>query len=97
MKTTTLLLLSILFFSSCEKKESGLCYDFTINHQIECTPNDPTYNRVNETYVETKCGFEDNDDAEKYIRVIELRSNNKIVGNYLFIESFRVTKIKLTK
>ena len=97
MKTTTLLLLSILFLSSCEKKESGLCYDFTINHQIECTPNDPSYNRVNETYVETRCGFEDNDDAEKYIRVIELRSNNKVVGNYIFIESFRVTKIKLTK
>ena len=97
MKTTTLLLLSILFLSSCEKKESGLCYDFTINHQVTCTPNDPTYNRVNETYVETKCGFEDQDDAVKYIRVIETRSNNKVVGNYLFIESFTVTKIKLTK
>ena len=97
MKTTTLLLLSILFLSSCEKKESGLCYDFTINRQVVCTPNDPTYNRVNETYVETKCGFEDQDDAVKYVKIIEARSNDKNVGIYIYSEIFEVIRMKPTK
>lgn len=96
MKTTTLLLLSILFFGSCSKDEGGKCYDFTVSRITTSKPNQPNY-PIRSNDVVSQCGLEDDADALRYSKEIEKSAKAYQDGAYFIAESFTVTKITLNK